>query len=70
MEKSIKNGTNNDTMTVVNHSRGIKRRVGRRLGHAFLTVRDWFEDRDSNNYSVDTHNWETKTLLIKNLRNQ
>ncbi len=25
---------------------------------------DWFEDRDSNNYSVDTSSWGSKTMLI------
>ncbi len=31
-------------------------------------IRDWFEDRDSNNYSVDTSRWESKIMLINSSR--
>ncbi len=124
MEKCIKRDTNNNSMAVINHSKGINRRVDTRLDLALpmtlfdrnsepeefsndcsglplseinesktrlrilkskklifliaynrlkrtcVTVRDWFEDRDSNNYLVDTHVYDTKILLIKSLRNQ
>jgi len=33
-----------------------------------MAVRDCFEDRDSNNYSVDTSKWESKTMLTNSLR--
>ena len=39
-----------------------------RLKKMCTVLRDWFEDRDSNNYSVDTSSWESKTMLINSLR--
>jgi len=33
-----------------------------------MAKRGWFENRDSNNYSVDTSKWESKTMLTSSLR--
>ncbi len=40
------------------------------LKKACMAIRDWFEDRDSNNYSVDTSKWESKTMLTNRLREE
>ncbi len=41
-----------------------------RLTTTCLAARDWFEDRNSYYGTVNTHNYDTRILLINRLRNQ
>ncbi|MFQ5964006.1 MAG: hypothetical protein ACE5KZ_06960 [Candidatus Scalinduaceae bacterium] len=40
-----------------------------KLKNICLKVRDWYEDRPFYNETVDTHNYDTRILLINRLRN-
>jgi hypothetical protein len=41
-----------------------------RLTTTCLAARDWFEDSNSYYETVNTHNYDTRILLINRLRNQ
>ncbi len=41
-----------------------------KLKKIFLAIRDWYEDRPSYYDLVDTHNYDTKIMLINRLHNR